>query len=666
MTSTGPPSPATRVPPERNVPARVSMEGSRRNIADDRGEGARSGDGDATNGASRNRGLRQDHPERGAASEDDDNDDSKVDSDGIRRGPLSSASDRPKGHATSDRKDEFPLISVPLDTWVGRFVRITTPRHNGTTGLVHRTGNGWVNLQTALGDVAKRAYDLVVIPEERANIGSMGGMLKADAARGKRYRGGPKGGAAVGSNSGSGDERKGGGPSRNRSSRSTARTAHSSSDSSGQDDDGDEHGNGRSTRRRRRAPMDDDSDFEDANQGDDDDDDGDDDHRYDGGANMRNVSRGGGRGFPGGGRGRTMAKSGAREKGDRYGGAEPVKSSGRMSITFTRQDGGGGAKQRGRGGEYDRMRERERGGRGEALKGGAGRDRDGMKGDSFLPIGRHKEKDSDVGGSRTKRRDVISHSAAGDSEDKLGAGGSYRERVDRSSNKLVAANKKDEEVIKSSWVHQMQKAKERPNLVHWRDELVAITKDSSEDFEDATLSVELMRVRCDVCYHEKSDGDKFCWNEKCWMSPVFSGYCRTGATDEAIAPTPVPQSAGYINTFGRETLIDPALTSALQAPVKWLETKRKRKLEAHEVFSEDPALYRWQCWASLSKNPNSKDPTFVEDPRFRAAGRGKSGADNGRNMSSSKPSPETGGDMIRHDEGDEMHVDESASGRGWA
>lgn len=50
----------------------------------------------------------------------------------------------------------------------------------------------------------------------------------------------------------------------------------------------------------------------------------------------------------------------------------------------------------------------------------------------------------------------------------------------------------------------MQKAKERPNLVHWRDELVAITKDSSEDFEDATLSVELMRVRCDVCYHEKS------------------------------------------------------------------------------------------------------------------------------------------------------------------
>ena len=87
-------------------------------------------------------------------------------------------------------QDEFALISVPLDTWVGRYVRITTPRHNGTTGLVHRTGNGWVNLQTAVGDVAKRAYDLVVIPEERASIGNgTGGMGKGDASRGKRYRG---------------------------------------------------------------------------------------------------------------------------------------------------------------------------------------------------------------------------------------------------------------------------------------------------------------------------------------------------------------------------------------------------------------------------------------------------------------------------------------------
>lgn len=67
----------------------------------------------------------------------------------------------------------------------------------------------------------------------------------------------------------------------------------------------------------------------------------------------------------------------------------------------------------------------------------------------------------------------------------------------------------------------MQRAKERPNLVHWRDELVAITKDSSEDFEDATLSVELMRVRCDVCYHEKSVSPECC-RPACEFSNLIS------------------------------------------------------------------------------------------------------------------------------------------------
>lgn len=68
----------------------------------------------------------------------------------------------------------------------------------------------------------------------------------------------------------------------------------------------------------------------------------------------------------------------------------------------------------------------------------------------------------------------------------------------------------DEAVIKASWIAQMQKGKERPNLVHWRDELVSITKDSTEDLEDTAMSVELMRVRCDVCYHEKSVSISFC------------------------------------------------------------------------------------------------------------------------------------------------------------
>ena len=67
-------------------------------------------------------------------------------------------------------QDEFPLISVPIDTWVGRYVRFDTPKENGQTGLIHGTGNGWVNAFTSLRDRPGRAYDLVVIPAERAII----------------------------------------------------------------------------------------------------------------------------------------------------------------------------------------------------------------------------------------------------------------------------------------------------------------------------------------------------------------------------------------------------------------------------------------------------------------------------------------------------------------
>lgn len=72
----------------------------------------------------------------------------------------------------------------------------------------------------------------------------------------------------------------------------------------------------------------------------------------------------------------------------------------------------------------------------------------------------------------------------------------------------------------------MQRAKERPNLVHWRDELVAITRDSTEDFEDATLSVELMRVRCDVCYHEKSVSCRGCRHAFFGLAYLVIGVSR--------------------------------------------------------------------------------------------------------------------------------------------
>lgn len=199
------------------------------------------------------------------------------------------------------------------------------------------------------------------------------------------------------------------------------------------EEDGDEHDNGRSIRRRGRAMMDDGSEFEDVEQDDDEDDDQDnDDQRYHEDNRMRNNARGG-RSFPGSnGKSRGMAKGGGREKGDRYGGGESMKQSGRMAGKYGGRDAGAG-KSRGRVGEHDKMRERERG-RGEPAKGGGGRDRDGIKGDSFVPLGKGRERDSDAGSSRGKRRDLANPLVSlGDSEDKMSS--VSRDRVDRSKDK---------------------------------------------------------------------------------------------------------------------------------------------------------------------------------------------------------------------------------------
>lgn len=67
--------------------------------------------------------------------------------------------------------------------------------------------------------------------------------------------------------------------------------------------------------------------------------------------------------------------------------------------------------------------------------------------------------------------------------------------------------------------------------------------------------------------------------------------------------------------------------------LKWLEATKRKRLEAHEVFSDDPALYRWQCWASTFKDPNSKDPTYV-DEKVRVA---KEATDAGNPVSSHVP-----------------------------
>lgn len=86
-------------------------------------------------------------------------------------------------------QDELPLIAVPTYSWVGQFVRITTPKHKGVTGLVYTTENGWVRVRTSLGDLPERAYDLIVIPRSRADIsGGLRTLAEGDESQGKRTR----------------------------------------------------------------------------------------------------------------------------------------------------------------------------------------------------------------------------------------------------------------------------------------------------------------------------------------------------------------------------------------------------------------------------------------------------------------------------------------------
>ena len=182
--------------------------------------------------------------------------------------------------------------------------------------------------------------------------------------------------------------------------------------------------------------MDDGSDFDEAdeaNEGDNDEEDGDhddNDERYH--DRIRNTARSG-RPFTGG-KPRSVSRSGGR---DRYGGSEHMKSSGRMSITYTRREVGGG-RGRSRAGEHDKIKDRER--NRDRLdhpsKSGIGRDRDGIKGDSFVSASRSKERDSEIGGYRSKRNREMGNyfASAADSDDKQ-ASGSCRERVDRSRDK---------------------------------------------------------------------------------------------------------------------------------------------------------------------------------------------------------------------------------------
>ncbi len=56
-----------------------------------------------------------------------------------------------------------PLTSLDPEDWINEVVAIVSGRLLHTVGKVLRSGNGWVQLLTSSGEVAKRAYELAVV-----------------------------------------------------------------------------------------------------------------------------------------------------------------------------------------------------------------------------------------------------------------------------------------------------------------------------------------------------------------------------------------------------------------------------------------------------------------------------------------------------------------------
>lgn len=55
------------------------------------------------------------------------------------------------------------LSTTDPDGWVGQRVQVASGRHAGQHGTVVSSGNGWVQIETSTGEVAKRAYELQLV-----------------------------------------------------------------------------------------------------------------------------------------------------------------------------------------------------------------------------------------------------------------------------------------------------------------------------------------------------------------------------------------------------------------------------------------------------------------------------------------------------------------------
>jgi len=67
------------------------------------------------------------------------------------------------------------LSNTDPESWVGQRVQVASGRHAGQQGTVVSSGNGWVQIETSVGEVAKRAYELQVVSHHSGGAASTQG-----------------------------------------------------------------------------------------------------------------------------------------------------------------------------------------------------------------------------------------------------------------------------------------------------------------------------------------------------------------------------------------------------------------------------------------------------------------------------------------------------------
>ncbi|CAM9209922.1 unnamed protein product, partial [Chrysoparadoxa australica] len=78
----------------------------------------------------------------------------------------SAGGDEPVKGRKRKRGDPYPLMGLDAEQWVDKIVSINSGRLQGHPGKVLRSGNGWVQLQTIVGEIAKRAYELDLLDDD--------------------------------------------------------------------------------------------------------------------------------------------------------------------------------------------------------------------------------------------------------------------------------------------------------------------------------------------------------------------------------------------------------------------------------------------------------------------------------------------------------------------